>query len=67
MVKKILLYKREELGLFLFIDENETTQFVVGYLEDVDVPIGTNVKFWNSGTYYYNLEDAFNDIKNREI
>ena len=47
MVKKILLYKREELGLFLFIDENETTQFVVGYLEDADVPVGTNVKFWN--------------------
>ena len=67
MVKKILLYKREELGLFLFIDENETIQFVVGYLEDASVPVGTNVEYWHSGTYYYNLEDALEDIKSRGL
>ena len=63
---KILLYKKDELGLFLFKDETRV-QFVVAYLENEDVPIGTNVECWYSGTYHYNLEDALEDIKSRKV
>ena len=66
MTEKILLYKKDELGLFLFKDETRV-QFVVAYLEDQDVPIGTNVEYWHSGTYHYNLEDALEDIKSRKV
>lgn len=66
MTEKILLYKKDELGLFLFKDETRV-QFVVAYLADEDVPIGTNVEYWHSGTYHYNLEDALEDIKSRKV
>lgn len=64
MQDKILLYKKNGFGLFLF-EHDDRVEFVVGYLDDDETRVGEHVETWHSGTYYRDLESALSDIKSR--
>ena len=65
--EKTYKYYVKDKWLPLLKKNGLTHNDVVAYLEDASVPVGTNVEYWHSGTYYYNLEDALEDIKSRGL
>lgn len=54
---KILLKKKDEKGLFLFVGNGMS--FVVATLIS-DTEIGQSVESWWHGTYFSNIDDVLN-------
>ncbi len=62
---KILLAKKRNKGLFIFINGKEV-QYVVAELfdEDLNKAIGSDIECWQSGAYFgYNTESLKKAIK----
>ena len=57
---KVLLKRNGEKGLFIFTDNDRP--FVVAVIED-DNGIGKPVNSWWHGSYYSNLDDALDALK----
>lgn len=54
---KILLYKKDERGLFMFY-KNSSVEFVVAHLLDPNAEVGDQVAGWQWDHYFTSLPDA---------
>ena len=60
--KKILLHKYGADGLFLYIKQDGSVEYVVAYLKRT-TRVGEEVKSWYHGKYFSNIYDAVDYFK----